>query len=295
LQTTGSAFTRRLGLATIGSDCKLETTGKLVFYASSAPQVGELVTVSYRTTGKSVARLMNAASIAAEASAVVPGVSRWVGSVTSPVARSSADCENAALALLLVSTSPTAGWAGKYKAINVQQGGSTADIWPGDELAIQSIALGLTANLVVRTVSITYENWQPETLTYSIAFANDWADAVSLKISNAVPKDVWLPQVAISAPTALPNLTSLTANVGTTQIGINAGTTAPSGGGFEVRRVDWLFGPGNDGTLVLRSPVANFDILRESAVEQYYIRMYDGAIPPNYSRFSNAVCASVPL
>jgi hypothetical protein len=295
LQTTGSAFSRRLGLATIGSDCKLETTRKLVFYATSIPQVGELVTVSYRTTGKAVARLMNAASIAAETSAAVPGVSRWVGSVTSPVARSSADCENAALALLLVSTSPTAGWAGKYSAINVQQGGSTADIWPGDEFAIQSVALGLMANLVVRTVAITYENWQPETLTYSIAFANDWADAVSLKISNAVPKDVWLPQVAIAAPTALQSLTSLTAKVGTMQIVINAGMTAPPGGGFEVRRIDWLFGPGNDGTLVLRSPVANFDILREAAVEQYYIRMYDGSIPPNYSRFSSAVCASVLL
>jgi hypothetical protein len=46
---------------------------------------------------------------------------------------------------------------------------------------------------------------------------------------------------------------------------------------------------------VLRSPVNNFTIPREAAVEQYYIRMYDGSTPPNYSRFSSAVFANVAL
>jgi hypothetical protein len=30
-------------------------------------------------------------------------------------------------------------------------------------------------------------------------------------------------------------------------------------------------------------------------MERYYIRMYDGSTPPNYSRFSNAVFVNLPL
>jgi hypothetical protein len=74
-----------------------------------------------------------------------------------------------------------------------------------------------------------------------------------------------------------------------------AGMTVPSGGGFEVRRRDWSFGPGTDSDLVLRSPVSNFIIPREAAMEQYYVRMYDGSMPPNYSRFSSAIFVNVPL
>ncbi len=294
LQNTGSAFTRRIGLATSGADCKLESTGKLVFYATSVPQVGEIVTVTYRTSGKSVARLMNAASIAAQGTAAIPGVSRWIGSVVRPAARSSADCENAALALLQVSTSSTAAWAGTYEASNPQQGAS-GDIWPGDALAIQSAALGVTADLIVRTVTVANELGSPELLTYKIAFANDWAEAVGVKTSNAVPKDAWLPQMAIAAPTALSSLSALTVAVTGTQLNVSTGVAPPLGGGFEVRRVDWQFGPGSDGTLALRSPAGNFTIVREAAIEQYYVRMYDGSTPPNYSRFSSAICATVLL
>ena len=166
---------------------------------------------------------------------------------------------------------------------------------PGDALAIESTALGLEANVIVRAVTITCLPEQPETLIYEVEFANDWAEILSLKTSSAVPKNTWLPQTASAAPSTLANLTSLTAVVTSTQINIAAGATAPSGGGFEVRRVDWRFGTGSDGTLVLRSSVPNFSIVREAAVEQYYVRMFDGSTPPNYSRFSNAICASVAL
>jgi hypothetical protein len=76
---------------------------------------------------------------------------------------------------------------------------------------------------------------------------------------------------------------------------VDAGTAAPTGGGFEVRRRDWNFGPAVDQDLVLRSPVRNFSIPREAQVEQYYVRMYDGSTPPVYSRFSSAVVMDVPV
>jgi hypothetical protein len=168
-------------------------------------------------------------------------------------------------------------------------------MWPGDVLAVTSTALNLTASLIVRSVSISDTKSSPELLEYSIAFANDWAEAVAVKTSNEVPKDVWLPQTAVASPSTLQNLAGLTVSVTASQINVSAGVSAPTGGGFEVRRVDWQFGPGSDGTLVLRSPVPNFTIVREAAIEQYYVRMYDESTPRNYSRFSNAICASVPL
>ena len=136
----------------------------------------------------------------------------------------------------------------------------------------------------------------PDLTKYTIAFANDWAEALSIKLSTTVPKDVWLPQQAETAVTVLANLAGLTiASVTGSAIQIAAGVAPPAGGGFEVRRRDWYFAPGNDADLVLRSPVSNFTIPREAAIEQYFIRQYDASTPPNYSRFSSAVFINVPL
>ena len=292
VQAGAAGFTRRLGLATAGADCRITTAGRLEFYATSVPQPGELITVTYRTAGTAVARLANEASIATLKSAAGPGVSRWIGSVTEPRPRSSSDCENAALALLSIATNAGAAWAGSYSAFNLQQSG---DVWPGDELAVQSAAIGVSALVIVRKVVITSRGAHPELLEYAIEFANDWAVDLSVKTSTVVPKSAWLPQTAAAMPLTLANLAGLVASVSASQIAVSAGMTPPAGGGFEVRRVDWQFGPGSDGTLVMRSSAATFNIVREAAIEQYFLRMYDASVPPNYSRFSVEICASVPL
>lgn len=80
-----------------------------------------------------------------------------------------------------------------------------------------------------------------------------------------------------------------------TALQVDAGVDPPAGGGFEVRRSDWGFGPGIDQDLVLRSPVRSFSIPREAQVERYYVRMYDGSTPPLYSRFSSAVFTNLPV
>jgi hypothetical protein len=237
--------------------------------------------------------MASAPSIAAEAHGSIPGVAKWVGSVDSPVTRSSADCENAALAFLTGATSRAAAWAGIYTSFNVQ---SSQDIWPGDVLAVNAASGGLNANLVVRAVTIEVGSSSPDLTKYTIAFANDWAEAISLKLSPSVPRDAWLPQTAQTAVMVLASLSGLTiSSVTGLAIGIAAGVSAAAGGGFEVRRSDWRFAPGNDSELVLRSPVSNFIIPREAAIEQYYIREYDGSTPPNYSRFSSAVFLNLPL
>jgi hypothetical protein len=287
-----SAVVRRLGTAAQGADCEISQS-KLQFYPLSTPKAGEIIAVSYRTSRRSVARMANAASIATEScGGKLPGTACWVGSVTSPVPRSSADCENAASAILALSTNRAAAWSGKYTAWNAEQQG---DVWPGDVLAVNLESAGLTASLVVRTVQIDLSCTAPGVTKYEIAFANDWAEQLAIKSSTAVPDGVWLPDAPQATP-PLANLNALTISAVTgSAIQIAAGATPPSGGGFEVRQRDWSFTAGSGADLVLRSPVPNFSIARQSAIEQYYIRMYDGCTPPNYSRFSTAVFVNLPL
>ncbi|MFZ0662490.1 MAG: hypothetical protein WAM66_07355 [Acidobacteriaceae bacterium] len=289
----GNAVVRRMGTPAQGADCTMTRTGKLTFYPTGIPQAAELIAVSYRTTHRSVARQADTASITEESNGGKrPGTAAWMGTVLSPAPRSSHDCENAASALLDLATDRSAAWKGTYTAWNMETQG---DVWPGDVLAVSSTSANLAANLVVRAVEIELLCGWPGLAKYVINFANDWADALAIRTSATVPQDVWLPQ---EPETTLPlaNLAQLTiASVTGSAITVDAVTVAPADGGFEVRRRDWAFGPGTDSDLVLRSPVNNFTIPRESAVEQYYIRMYDGSTPPNYSRFSSAVIANVAL
>ncbi|HUZ96715.1 MAG TPA: hypothetical protein VMU57_17570 [Edaphobacter sp.] len=287
--TNGTKFTRLIGTAGEGVDCTVSATGKVTFLAGRVPIAGELVTVVYRGEQRAVARLENAASVAAEAAGNMPGTAQWLGKAVSPAARSSVDCENAALAVLSFSTSRAAAIAGTYAAVN------PADVWPGDVLAIANG--GTTMNVVARRVEIVDGMAWPEVLTYRIAFANDWAEGLGLKLSETIAADALLPQTAEAAVgNVLQNLQQLQIVSATgTALQVDAGMAAPAGGGFEVRRRDWDFGTGVDQDLVLRSAVRNFTIPREAQVERYYVRMYDGSTPPMYSRFSSAVFTDLPV
>lgn len=288
----GGSLVRRLGTAAQGANCKVERNGKLKFYPTSVPASGEVIAVSYRTRHVAVARLASSTSMASESAGGLPGTAAWIGSVHQPAARNSADCENAATALLALATSRAAAWKGKYTGWNLEQSG---DVWPGDLLSIQSASAGMDAEVVVREVQIDLTGSRPGLAKYTIQFANDWADALAIKTSTAVPANAWVPtQPQTASPLANLNLLTVT-SVTSSQINVSANVTPPTGGGFEVRRRDWSFGPGTNSDLVLRSPVPNFIIPREAVMEQYYIRMYDGATPPNYSRFSAAVIVNLPL
>jgi hypothetical protein len=286
---SGVKETRLIGVAGEGVDCKVSATGTVTFLAGRVPVANELVTVLYRGDQRSVARLEDAASVAAEAAGGMPGTARWLGRVSQPVARCSMDCESAALAVLSFSTSRAAALAGTYAVVN------PADVWPGDVLAITSA--GQTMSAVVRQVTIEDGGAWPETLSYRMEFANDWAEGLGLKLSEAIAADAWLPQTALSSPgNVLANLQQLQVVSATgTALQVDAGMAPPAGGGFEVRRRDGDFGPGVDQDLVLRSPVRSFSIPREGQVERYYVRMYDGSTPPVYSRFSSAVFTDLPV
>jgi hypothetical protein len=109
-----------------------------------------------------------------------------------------------------------------------------------------------------------------------------------------VPADAWLP--APVAPTVLANLTGLAVTtLNGSIVSISANGTPPTGGGFEIRRRDFAFMPGEDPGLVVRATLPNMTFSRETANDRFYIRMYDGSTPPNYSEFSTALFINLPL
>lgn len=287
----GTAYTRRLGSTAEAGECHLERTGKVVFYLGSTPASGEQIAVSYRSTGRAVGRAVNTASQQALAQAGSPSVAAWIGTVTNPPARSSADCRNAALVMEQAAAGVSALWSGTYKATRAS---FSSDVWPGDALALNAPSANLNAQVVVRSVKLTYSASYPDLVEYAIQFANDWADDLAIRTSETVPADTWLP--APVAPTVLANLNDLTVTTlnGST-VSVNTGVTPPAGGGFEIRRRDFAFMPGEDPDLVMRGTQPNMTFSRESAQERYYIRLYDGSTPPNYSEFSTALFINLPL
>jgi hypothetical protein len=296
----GTKQSRLIGVAGEGTDCTLDASGKITFFAGRIPVAGETFTVTYRNRQRSVTRVQNAASVASEAAATssstASGIARWIGKVLKPAARSTADLEAAAQALLAFATSRSAALAGTYTTVNPQD---TADIWPGDTLALTSN--GTTTNVIVRKVEVERVPAFPELLTYKIAFANDWAEALGLTLSESIAADAILPSAPtttaqLAAGTVLANLPQLQVTSATsTALQIDAGLTPPAGGGFEVRRRDHAFGPNIAQDLVLRSPVRSFSIPRAAQLEKYYVRMYDASTPPLYSRNSSAVLIDLPL
>lgn len=285
--------TRLIGAAGEGVDCTFSATGKVSFYSGRIPVANELIAVSYRTSERSVARLADASSIPLQTAVGLPPTARWLGSVRAPVARSSADCESAAAAVLSFSIDRAAAIAGRFAAVNLQQ---SSDVWPGDLISVPVDDGTSTVQAIVRSVSIEDGHCAPEKLNYAIAFANDWAEALSMKLSSTVADDALLPQSAASAPgVVLASLQQMTlTSFSTTVLQVDAGVTAPAGGGFEVRRRDGVFGAGVDQDLVLRSAVRSFTIPRAAKMEEYYVRTYDASTPRVYSRFSSVVAVDLP-
>jgi hypothetical protein len=187
--------------------------------------------------------------------------------------------------------SVSALWSGTYKGTRTS---FATDIWPGDALLLSAPSTDLNVQVVVRTVKVTYGASYPDLVNYEIAFANDWADDLAIKTSATVPANTWLP--AAIAPTVLANLDWLTVTpLSGNTITVNTGVTPPSGGGFEIRLRDFAFMPGEDPTLVLRGSETSLTFSRVSASDRFYIRMYDGSTPRNYSEFSTALFINLPL
>lgn len=282
----GTPAAQFLATAVDGGACEITTTGQLEFYSGNVPPTSSLIYVNYRLSARAIARrgLVN------ENGSTLTPTSAWIGTVTAPIAWSSVDCDNAAAALLNMASSSTPAVKGTY-LMNFVPG--APNIWPGDALEIGPFADGSFLNAIVREVKLELLPGVPRV---SVTFANDWAESVSIRLSTTVPENTIIPHQPLAIASALPSLSELTVSgVTSTVVTINTGVSAPPNGGFEVRRRDNTFGPGTDSDLVLRSSTSIISIPRLAAVEQYYVRTYDGAIPPNYSLFSAAIFLNVSL
>jgi len=139
---SGGPYTRRVGTTAESAECHVERSGKVVFYTGFAPVADEQIAVSYRTVGRSVGRAVNSASQLALAQAGTPAVSSWIGTVTNPQARSSADCLNAATVIVQAAAGVSALWSGIYVGNRTS---FITDVWPGDALELIAPSTNLNA------------------------------------------------------------------------------------------------------------------------------------------------------
>lgn len=145
--------------------------------------------------------------------------------VKSPSPRTSADCENAALALL-EGTGGTA-WAGEYTTWSDFLPGNAADIFPGDAMNINVASRGAAFQSIVREVEIEIKDLKEEHGLYRIRFADDALSPLAFEFQTGA---VVLPLTLTAMTTAqvgglfLPDLTAAEITQATsTSVNIDAG------------------------------------------------------------------------
>ncbi len=280
----GTVVPRRAGVVDGGADYSL-TGSTVLFFPGRVPVAGESVAVTYRRGQRASARLQDANALAAVFNQGLPGVPAWEGSVAE--ARSSSDCRAAAASLLAFGASAAVGVAGECTFVN------EADVQPGDRLLLP-LRAGSAVPVPVQSVTVRDGHATPEVLTYSVAFGQTRANGLSFAVQDGLAGNVPLP-INVSVPGTVANLPALQVVSATASaLQIDAGTAASNGGGFEVRRRDGGFGT-DASDLVLRSPVRSFSVPRAAFNERFYVRMYDGSLPPVYSERSSLVVTHLPV
>ena len=291
----GAFRTRLAGGLADGGECYIDSSATLCFYAPYPPQLNEQIVVSYRTSGRAMARVQDAVSIAEQAQGGDKGARLAVHRIHLPLALSDIDAENAACALL-DDTVQTA-WQGGYKIVSDYL--PVEDVIPGDAVTVEAPSRGANFSAIVRKVEVQVVSLADDRSHYDITFANDAGEPLAFKLDT----------IALAAPvetiytTGTPSsslyIDSLTAaqitNVIASQITIDAGIAPPAGGGIEVRRSDSGWGPGDGGNLAGRFTTETFVLPRLERAQSYFLRQYDGSSPAKYSRYSALLHVDYPL
>jgi hypothetical protein len=281
-----------------GGQCTIVSSTTLDFYPQYVPPVNTLIVASYRGVGRAVAEVANSAAIAALANGVDDGVRSIVRTMKTPSARTQADCENAALAML--DDAAVAAWAGSYETWSDFLPGGAADIFPGDGMNLNVPSRNAVFSAIVRKVSVDLVDPANDRGRYTIEFANDLAEPLTREDGAsgiAVPLQD-LP-VRLSTRQAgsyyLPDLkdAQLTA-VSSTTVQIDAGMAPGSGYGIEVRAHDFGWGASDDRNLIGRYSTQSFTLARLARTQNYFLRLYDTSSPPRYSRYAAALHVDYP-
>ena len=294
-----SYATQLVGSLSDGAECEIASATSLDFYPQYVPALNTLIVASYRGSGRAVAEVVNSASVAALHSGADNGTRGLVRSMKTPSARTQADCENAALAIL--DDAGGAAWSGGYETWRDFLPGGAADIFPGDAVAVNVPSRGAVFSAIVRQVTIDVADPADDRGMYTIEFANDLAaplayqDAAS---ARTIPLQDMPAQLSTGQVGAyyLANLTEaqITA-VSATTVNVDAGMAPASGWGIEVRAHDYGWGAANDRNLLGRFSTQTFSLPRLARTQNYFLRLYDNSSPPRYSRYAAALHVDYPL
>lgn len=290
--------TQLVGPVSDGAQCEITSDPSLDFYPEYVPALNQLIVASYRGSGRAVALVQDAASVASLQSGVDDGTRGSVRTAKTPPARTDVDCENAALAILDDSTG--IAWSGTYETWSDFLPGEAKDIFPGDGLTVNVPSRNANFTAVVREVQIRIADPTDDRGFYTILFANDLAtplgieytgSAITIELQDAPT----LQQTTQVGSYYQENLTEAQiTSVSSTTVAVDIGIAVPSDFGVEVRENDYGWGQANDRNLVGRFNTQTFTLTRLEEVEDYFLRLYDNSSPPKYSRYSAALHVDYP-
>ncbi len=292
-------ITQLVGALTDGAECEITSDPSLDFYPEYVPALNQLIVASYRGSGRAVAQIQNATSVASLQNGADDGTRGSVRVAKTPEARTDVDCENVSLAILDDSTGTA--WSGTYETWSDFLPGAAEDIFPGDAIAVNAPTRGAAFTAAVREVEIQVADPADDRGFYTIVFANDLAVPLGIEFGNSAVtvelQDTITPQTTSQVGEYYQ--TDLTeaqvTSVSSTTVNVDSGMAPPSGGGIEVRENDYGWGQANDRNLFGRFGTQTFSLNRLAAVQDYFLRLYDDSSPPRYSRYSAALHVDYPL
>jgi hypothetical protein len=291
----GQFRTRLTGQLADGGECYVTSAAELRFYPPYPPQQNEQVVVAYRSSARAMARVQDQNSIAAHQRGSDSGRRSYVRRLKLPLAPTSIDCENAAVALLDDTVQPA--WAGEYRVISDFLPAN--DVVPSDAVRVSAPSRGAVFSAIVREVELQVVSLRDDRSEYLLRFSNDAAELLAFKFENMVlpaPLTRIYTTTLPSSSIYLPPLSGAqVTNVIATEITVDAGLAPAPGGGIEVRRSDGGWGAGSSGNLAGRFTTQSFTLPRLSRVQGYYLRQYDASSPPKYSRNSALLHVDYPL
>jgi hypothetical protein len=282
-----------------GGECEIASSTTLDFYPEYVQALNTLIVASYRSSGRAVAEVVNSASVTSLMNGADNGVRGIVRTMKTPSARTQADCENVAMAIL--DDAGGLAWTGTYRTWSDFLPGAAVDIFPGDGLAVNAPSRDGVFNAIVRAVSIDLVDPADDRGMYTIEFANDLAVPLALQDQSSattIPLQDMPAQLATTQVGSyyLSNLTDaqITAVTSTT-VTVDAGMSPGSGFGIEVRLHDFGWGAANDRNLLGRFTSETFSLPRLARTQNYFLRLYDSSSPPKYSRYAAALHVDYPL
>jgi hypothetical protein len=294
-----SFTTQIVGSVSAGAECEISSSTTLDFFPAYVPPLNTLIVVSYRGYGRAMAEVANAASVASLASGADNGRRGTVRTMKVPSARTQADCENAALAIL--DDASGSAWSGTYETWSDFLPGGAADIFPGDALNLNVPSRGAEFSAIVRKVTIDVADPADDRGMYTIEFANDLAQPLAYQDSaseTTIPLEDMPPAQTTTQVGSyyLANLIDAEiTQVSATTVSVDAGLAPANGGGIEVRAHDYGWGVSNDRNLLGRFSTQTFTLPRFASTQNYFLRQYDASSPPRYSRYSAALYVDYPV